>query len=307
MKPSVETALAVAATRSSRAPPPPRLDAHSPRLTRLADAAAALAQTADACPVANRVCFRWAVPQQGARGGLGAGSVYFQLRAPASYEWVGLGIGSQMADSAMFVMYADGRGNVTLSTRLGTGYTMPQYLIRSDVELLAGSSAANGVMVANVRCRQGCGGLNLAGATGWFAAWKEGAPLDSASVEAPISYHDAHSNFDVNLAEAAVGPGTDPFLSPGGGSGGVVIIDQPMPSRTLAWAHGVLMTLAFVIGYPIGSIIMPLVGKWMVHAGWQMLVFVAMLVAFAMGVAMSTRAGYVRVPSSLAPARFFPD
>jgi hypothetical protein len=83
------------------------------------------------------------------------GGIYFQLSAPTSYQWVGLGIGSQMAGASIFVMYADGTGNVTISARDGgQGHAEPQHdsTVQSGITLLAGSGIVDGKMIANVHC-----------------------------------------------------------------------------------------------------------------------------------------------------------
>lgn len=57
-----------------------------------------------------------------------------------------------MSGSNIFVMYtsADGQ-NVTVSPRLGTGHVQPQHATDAQVELLAGSGIADGMMTANVK------------------------------------------------------------------------------------------------------------------------------------------------------------
>ena len=83
----------------------------------------------------------------------GSGDIYFQIQAPTSLQWVGLGQGGQMAGANIFIMYADASGsNVTLSPRLGTGEVEPDYDTEAQVFLLEGSGVANNVMTANVRC-----------------------------------------------------------------------------------------------------------------------------------------------------------
>ena len=60
-----------------------------------------------------------------------------------------------MAGASIFVMYADGTGNVTISARDGgQGHVEPQQdsSLQSGVTLLAGSGIVNGKMVANVHC-----------------------------------------------------------------------------------------------------------------------------------------------------------
>jgi hypothetical protein len=60
-----------------------------------------------------------------------------------------------MAGASIFVMYADGAGNVTISARDGgQGHVEPQQSasLQSGVTLLAGSGIVNGRMIANVYC-----------------------------------------------------------------------------------------------------------------------------------------------------------
>jgi hypothetical protein len=60
-----------------------------------------------------------------------------------------------MAQATIFVMYADGNGNVTLSGRAGGGgHVMPEpdSALQAGITLLEGSGIVNGKMVANVRC-----------------------------------------------------------------------------------------------------------------------------------------------------------
>ena len=61
-----------------------------------------------------------------------------------------------MAQAVIFVMYADGAGNVTISGRAGGGGHVEPQLdseLMAGVTLLAGSGIVNGKMVANVHCQ----------------------------------------------------------------------------------------------------------------------------------------------------------
>lgn len=61
-----------------------------------------------------------------------------------------------MAGAYMYIMYSDGKGNVTISARAGgQGHVEPKVTggPGSQVQLLAGSGIAGGVMTANVLCR----------------------------------------------------------------------------------------------------------------------------------------------------------
>ncbi|KAF7554957.1 hypothetical protein G7046_g6673 [Stylonectria norvegica] len=245
------------------------------------------------------VCFQWGVPESAMSSG--SGNVYFQLEAPSTYQWIGLGIGSQMAGAKMFLIYNDGNGNVTLSTRAGTGHVMPQYTERSDVELLAGSGVSGGKMTANVKCSK-CDDLKLGESNSWISAWKTGDSLDSTNVRENIQQHDEEGVFKVDFSQASISSDVNPFVnatnadsqggstnstgsdsSSGSGSPAVTDDEDSGPSDKLANAHGIVMSIVFLIGYPIGAIIMPIIGKWFIHAGWQMLAFLGMWAGFGLG------------------------
>lgn len=236
--------------------------------------------------------------------------MYFQLRAPTSYQWIGLGIGSQMAGADMFVMYDAGNGNVTLSTRPGQNHVMPTYQAKSGVTLLAGSGITDGYMVANVRCSN-CGELTLGGTNAWISAWKSGSSLATTSPSARISYHDSHDSFSVDFTKATLSTDANPFVagSSGGGgssssdtrpqpdgtsgSGSGVVQQDGNPNMTILRAHGVIMSLVFLIGFPVGSMLMPLVGKWIVHAAWQDVFFLLMWAGFGVGYVLAERTNLV--------------
>ena len=60
-----------------------------------------------------------------------------------------------MQGATIFVMYANGAGNVTISARDGNqGHVepVPDATLQSGVTLLAGSGIVNGKMIANVHC-----------------------------------------------------------------------------------------------------------------------------------------------------------
>jgi hypothetical protein len=49
-------------------------------------------------------------------------------------------------------------------------------------------------------------------------------------------------------------------------------------------AHGIITALVMVILYPFGSILMPQLGIWYIHAGFQMFSFLLMWIGFGLGV-----------------------
>ncbi|KAM0286945.1 hypothetical protein ACHAQH_000629 [Verticillium albo-atrum] len=295
-------------------------------------AAAALYTTIAADPIqncpngSNDVCFQVAVPQSAATAG--SGNLYFQISAPDSYAWVALGTGTRMADASMFLMYQDGNGNVTISPRQASGHVMPQATSNgAQLELLAGSGVSNGVMTANVlctNCESWDGGSMPLGSdsSNWIAAWRGGSAINSQSLNAAISVHDSETSFGLDLTQATVTEDANPFAgtpapttgdsdsgsgdsdsgnnsgnggssNTGGSSNGVTQTTTPGAGPNVLLAHGVVMTIVFVAMYPIGSILMPMLGKWLVHAGWQLLAFLLMWAGFGLGVVYGNDHGYL--------------
>ncbi|KAM5355807.1 hypothetical protein ACJ41O_002453 [Fusarium nematophilum] len=287
MKPTTRTLLASTAALSARV---------------------TLAATSSFCPNDGDICFRWGVPEASASSG--SGNIYFQIEAPTTNAWAGLGIGSGMSGADIFLIYQDGEGNVTLSTRTSSGHVMPQYSERSEVELLAGSGVQDNKMIANIRCGD-CDSLDLESSNSWIAAWKEGDSLDSTSPSERIQEHDGHSTFDVNFAQASISSDSNPFTSSSGdsnsdsnsgsgsdsgsgsGSGSDAVSETDSgPSDAILRAHGIIMSIVFLAGYPLGAVLMPLVGKWFIHAGWQFIAFLGMWAGFGLGYVYARDGGY---------------
>ena len=192
----------------------------------------------------------------------------------------------------MFLLYQDGNGNITLSTREGRGHIMPLHTQRNDVELLDGSGLVNGSMVANVRCSD-CSSLDLGGSNGRVAAWKSGEPLDTASLDAPIQEHDGHTLFRVDFAQASVRSDTNPFsgdeASGDEGSSGGSAVDESDEGASLSLqrSHGIVMSIVFIGLYPLGSSLMPLFGTWYIHAMWQAIAYLLMWAGLGLGVVLA--------------------
>jgi hypothetical protein len=84
----------------------------------------------------------------------GSGDVFYQISGPTSNAWIGMGTGSQMKGSDMFIIYTSSSGsNVTLSPRTASGESMPTFDSSRQATLLAGSGVSNGVMTANIKCK----------------------------------------------------------------------------------------------------------------------------------------------------------
>lgn len=268
-------------------------------------AVGASAAVTTSCPENNNApCYSWGAHPS-------SNNVYFQVRAPATFAWAGIGIGQDMFNAAVFVIYQNGDGNVTVSTRQASQQAEPSPVQRSGVTLLAGSGVIDNVMVANVRCNN-CPMLSsLTGTSNWITAWKTGSAIDSTSNSAEITYHDGHAQLQVNLANAQLSEDENPFVSSdsssgngngnssgngnsnGSNGGNSPVITGTTPNNTLLYAHGILMMIVWTAMYPLGAVLMPLVGKWYIHAGWQTTAFLAMWAAVGVGYTMAHQRGLV--------------
>ncbi|KAK4128676.1 iron reductase domain protein [Parathielavia appendiculata] len=268
------------------------------------------------CPSGSGgVCFSIAVPTSSANSG--SGNVYFQIKAPTSLQWVALGTGSAMSGSNIFLMYQDGKGNVTLSPRLGQGYSAPQLdtsPTAARLTLLAGSGVSDdgATMTANVACSNcdqwsGGGTMSLSStAAGWIAAWKRGSPLATIDQAVGISRHDGRTLFTVDLTRATVNTDSNPFVtshntgggssSSGNGSGsgsgsgldsgsgsGISEMTGRGPSQTLV-AHGSIMAVVMLVLFPMGSLLMPLFRRWWLHGTWQLVGLAVMWAGIIVGI-----------------------
>lgn len=211
-----------------------------------------------------------------------------------------------MAGADIFIIYQDGSGNVTLSTRTGVGEVMPEYVERPDIELLAGSGVMtdDGYMVANIRCGACANRLDLAGTNDWIAAWQSGNALNSADPSETITIHDGEAELQINFAGALVALENNPF---GNSTDVGNVQNDPNTNATgensgtdydsILLAHGVIMTIVFIGLYPLGALLMPLLGNWLVHASFQIVAFLLMWAGFALGYMYAEHDGYVSATS----------
>ena len=265
-------------------------------ITNVVTGAFAQTQVGQNC-VGSGVCFKLNVPQLTAQNG--AGNIFLSLSGPTTFSWIGLGIGSSMTNSDMLIMYTDGNGNVTLSPRFSKGHTQPRYDQDLDVELLGGSGIENGVMTANIRCGN-CtrNGANFTAQSGqWIHGRKSGQSLDTTDVQASIMEHDAHDGFTWTYSNAVGGASSNPFTasdavvsngsaSTNGSSGG-----NQGKRQNIILAHGVLASLAFLVFFPLGSIIMRVGGfngVLQAHIATQVLSWLLFVTAFGLGLWYST-------------------
>ena len=224
-----------------------------------------------------------------------------------------------MVGANIFVMYADGNGNVTVSPRLGKGHFEPEHDTAANVALLEGSGVADGRMVANIRC-DNCeswqGGTMdfTASSGGWIFASRPGPPIDSTSPSANIVEHQDHGTFTWDFSSAQGGSDVNPFVSgddsgdpvspapTGGNDGGDDVSSESDGGGDLdvmTTAHGVLASLAFLVLFPSGAIFIriPFLAKfggiWM-HAAIQIFAYCTFIAAAGLGIYLATQEELLR-------------
>ncbi|KAL0256926.1 hypothetical protein SLS55_007735 [Diplodia seriata] len=174
------------------------------------------AQTSSNCN--GQICYALNIPEDTASSG--SGDIFLQITAPTSYSWVAIGQGSSMSGSQMFVVYTSSSGdNVTVSPRLGSGHSMPQYNSDAQITLLEGSGVSGGQMTANFKCAScstwsgGSMDFSSSSAT-WIHASKSGSALDSDDMSESISQHSSdYGNWDWDFSAAKGGSSANPFAS----------------------------------------------------------------------------------------------
>jgi hypothetical protein len=249
----------------------------------------------------------------------GSGDIYIQIKAASSYQWVAIGIGQGMTGATIFVMYADGTGNVTISPRTGVGHVMPQFNSAAQVTLLAGSGVANGVMTANFKYVAASDLLSLSSTSShWIGSYKSGDPLNSVDQSAIINQHDGTTLYTLNLANAQLADDSNPFVSStssgspsatasgsgsaqtsgsSGSSSGSInsgsAVPYVSPITTYEMAHGPIMSAAMLVLFPLGAIVMRIGGGVWLHGVIQLFTMAAIIAGFGLGINLAKISGIV--------------
>jgi len=237
------------------------------------------------------------------------GDLYFHLEAPAGQSWAAVGIGSEMKDALIFAAYASENGTgVTVSPRIATRHSEPSYA--KDVNLqqiwpseLNGSNTigSDGRLRADAVCRN-CtswlsGGVNLDltdTAAPFIFAVGPSKDMRSSSLTASMRRHDFYGHFTMNMSaatsseEGAVPPpnsknGTYELRDASGAK------NMTADSSTAPAAHALVMIAAFVLLFPLGSLVVKVLQKALWHGIVQILAVVMITAGFGLGVYLSTQ------------------
>ncbi|KAF2489237.1 CBD9-like protein [Lophium mytilinum] len=168
----------------------------------------AASRIAKQCIFSPPVCYSWNIPDSSLN--LDFGDIYLQVSSDDSYSWIGLGTGDSMAESNMFIIYTDGKGNLTLSPRTSIGYFEPSFNSSIQATLLEGSGVLSNSWTANIKC----GNCRIS-QTSWIFAALQGDSIDETDRSTNLKQHnpDGHASTTFNLLEAVGGENSNPFLN----------------------------------------------------------------------------------------------
>ncbi|KAI9039755.1 cytochrome and DOMON domain-containing protein [Aspergillus affinis] len=225
-----------------------------------------------------------------------SGPIFFQIQAPDTLQWVGLGQGTGMAGANIFVLYSSSESNVTVSPRSGKGHSMPEPDPEAQITLLEGAGIENGTMRARVRCDSCMKFEDDLSTSSWIWAYKEGDPLNSPNVSERIRIHDNFGETEIDLAHA-VSKSDNPFIGydPSSNAKG---LKRSGGGSAMVIAHGFLMAFAFVLLFPAFAILVPLpipISVAKVHAPLQAFTLAVAIAGMGLGLHLWVRGGVSHV------------
>ncbi|OJJ66115.1 hypothetical protein ASPBRDRAFT_59979 [Aspergillus brasiliensis CBS 101740] len=255
-------------------------------------------------PGQNGITYTVNIPQ--ATASSGSGPIFFQLKSTNELQWFAWGQGSRMQGANIFIVYASSDGkNVTVSPRLAVEHVMPVYNSQAQLSVLNGSGISNGVMTANIRC-DSCitwpgGSEDLRSSSSpWVWAVKFGSPLNTDSLAASITIHDAEGIASIDLQQATGGSSENPFAA----SSNTSSSSSSHPISTVSTgsldkrrkAHAIIMILVFVIFFPSFALMLHLIpySKIVyVHASFQLFTLALAIAGFGIGISMARSLGLI--------------
>ncbi|KAK6353196.1 hypothetical protein TWF696_005181 [Orbilia brochopaga] len=233
------------------------------------------------------------------------GLMILRITGASAKGWLGVGIGTRMAGALMFIVYpGSGGANVTVSPRLSSGQVAPHYYPQTDVVMLEGSGVQDGQMTALFTCnnckRWAGGGLDVTSHTSsWIWAQNTRQTLESSLLWEDIQQHDENSYgvFNVDMSVAVVDdpnpPNPIPLNPEASGSLYTVPNELITKRKNYVIAHAIIMSITFIILFPLGGIIIRLLRHTIrqavyLHVALQVLSFSLSIAGLATGVVASS-------------------
>lgn len=255
------------------------------------------------------------------------GDIYIHLSAPVAYQWVGVGTGSEMDGSVMFILYENSERNgervcchiiashadngtnsgVTLSPRLSSGHFEPGFSEKIDCGFENDTAHhgsidqrnGNGYFSANIHCKnitalgKGDGKLDLSNAKQPFIyAWgPTDSPMLSSSNSASMKRHDAYGNFWLDMTKATSSDSAQVMFPTGASlfnsTNSGTDGQAESDGDKVGPAHAALMLVAFAVIFPLGAILLRFLDSVKAHYIAQSIGVLAAIVGVGVGIYLS--------------------
>jgi hypothetical protein len=251
------------------------------------------------------------------------GDLWFRLSAPAEYDWVAIGIGPEMKGALTFITYPTKNGTaITLSPRLSTGHTEPEYNSNIDAYKMDITNhtenfinAANGGVMEIAFVCKNCTNwsnppLELTNTQAPFM-WAVGPISDQTSMRwfntpsAPLREHSMWAQFTMDMTVATVqSPNgiTVPQLGNNTVGASATVTKLGIESHDYGSAfHAITMCLAIGLFLPLDTLLYKMFRKIKLHF-WLEGIVLALFVA-GLGLGFWISIFYVRVSREALPFR----
>ncbi|CAD0016413.1 unnamed protein product, partial [Aureobasidium pullulans] len=222
--------------------------------------------------------------------------LHFNMTAPSTYSWFAFGVGSQMRNSMMFIGYPSANGTgVTLSPRLATGHQQPQYSSDLNVEVVS-SSITNGAYQLMAICKNcttwSLGTMDTTSTNQPFilALGPTGSAISSDSTSESIRQHSMYNSFASDtpaLSPSSGAASSDSGSGSGSSSSSSGTAMSSGGSNTYNMVHGIFMSIAFVILFPLGVLVLRLGHSVIGHGIIQALAYCFVIVGLGTGIYLS--------------------
>lgn len=215
------------------------------------------------------------------------GDLYFHLSSTSGPAWISVGIGSEMSNALMFVAYPSSASSqkkrrVTTSPRIADGHVEPSYIsgykieqetlaylphsntVQGEYDCSGGPSSSNNFsIIADVVCRN---------CTSWpngkidftsnkqafiFALGPAYPRICDSSASADLSQHSFIGKFTMDMTVAAsqnrgrVPPGPYTETVYASSAQNTSYTSEPAP-----YIHGLVMSIVFILLFPLGSLLL---------------------------------------------------
>jgi hypothetical protein len=261
------------------------------------------------------------------------GDVYMHLSAPTAYQWVGVGTGSEMEGSVMFILYENSERNgvglcryiiadnadqstnsgATLSPRLSSGHFEPSFSERIDCAFENDTTHhgsidqknGNVYFSANIHCKniialgKGDGKLDLSNTKQPFLyAWgPTDSSISSASKTANIKRHDAYGNFWMDMTRATSSDLNEVMIPTGASllnsTNSGTDGQAESDGDKVGPAHAALMLVAFAIIFPLGALLLRFLDGVKAHYIVQSIGVLITVVGVGVGIYLSKMYNHV--------------